>query len=511
MTVSIRTATSAAAITIFITNSAAYADVSAADVWQDWSGYMAGFGYQVSGDESQSGDTLTIENVSLTMEVPDGDEGTGSVVTDVGQLQFRENGDGTVSVLLPEVMPINVSFTGLEDMESSLAMEYRTTGLDFVVSGDPKAMTYTYSAEQMTMALVDIVAEPNDVEFGAAEMTIEALQGQADVTNDGTLRSTDGSMTSGPAAYTLDMTDADSGERIQVSGTLNDLAYSGSAKTPVTENAMDMAALLEAGFDMVGQFQHGGGSSTFSVTEGDETMTGNSQSESGELEVAMSQNQLRYGGTAKGLDMSFSGGEIPFPIEIAMETSAFGLTMPVSGSEEPQDFALSVTMGDFTMSDMIWAMFDPSETLPRDPATVVLDLAGKAKMFVDMMDPEAMAEVETGDTTFGELDALTIKDITLRMAGAELTGKGDFTFDNSDLESFGGAPAPEGEADLKLVGGNALLDNLVSMGLLPEDQAMGARMMMGLFAVPGEGEDTLTSTIVVNEDGHVLANGQRLK
>ena len=36
------------------------------------------------------------------------------------------------------------------------------------------------------------------------------------------------------------------------------------------------------------------------------------------------------------------------------------------------------------------------------------------------------------------------------------------------------------------------------------------RMMMGLFAVP-TGEDTLTSVIEVNDQGHVLANGQRLK
>jgi hypothetical protein len=39
---------------------------------------------------------------------------------------------------------------------------------------------------------------------------------------------------------------------------------------------------------------------------------------------------------------------------------------------------------------------------------------------------------------------------------------------------------------------------------------MGARMMMGLFAVPA-GDDVLTSVIEVNEQGHVLANGQRLK
>lgn len=40
---------------------------------------------------------------------------------------------------------------------------------------------------------------------------------------------------------------------------------------------------------------------------------------------------------------------------------------------------------------------------------------------------------------------------------------------------------------------------------------MGARMMMGLFAVPGEGEDTLNSKIEVNGEGHVLANGQRIR
>jgi hypothetical protein len=275
---------------------------------------------------------------------------------------------------------------------------------------------------------------------------------------------------------------------------------------------MDMAALLKAGLDMSGRFEHGGGTSTFTVQDGDETMNGNTRTDSGDLEFAMSQEQMRYGGSANGLAMSFSGADVPFPIEIAMEKSAFGLTAPISESEEPQDFALSVTLGDFTMSDMIWAMFDPAGALPRDPATVAIDLAGKAKMFVDMMDPDQMAEMETGQEMFGELNALTINDITVRAAGAELTGVGDFTFDNSDLASFGGMPAPEGEANLKLVGGNGLLDKLVEMGLVPEDQAMGARMMMGLFSVPSEQkDDTLTSTIVVNEEGHVLANGQRVK
>ena len=72
-------------------------------------------------------------------------------------------------------------------------------------------------------------------------------------------------------------------------------------------------------------------------------------------------------------------------------------------------------------------------------------------------------------------------------------------------------PRPTGGIDLKLVGGNGLLDNLVNMGILPEQQSMGARMMMGIFARPGDGPDSLTSKIEINAAGQVLANGQRIR
>ena len=86
-----------------------------------------------------------------------------------------------------------------------------------------------------------------------------------------------------------------------------------------------------------------------------------------------------------------------------------------------------------------------------------------------------------------------------------------FTFDNTDLTTFDGMPAPTGEVNLSLVGGNGLLDKLIAMGLVPEEEAMGMRMMMGMFAVPGDGEDTLNSKIEVKGDGQILANGQRIK
>ena len=172
---------------------------------------------------------------------------------------------------------------------------------------------------------------------------------------------------------------------------------------------------------------------------------------------------------------------------------------------------MTFSLKDFTIADGLWGLFDPSGQLPRDPATMTVDLSGKAKLLFDYLDPAQSAILEQAGTALGELEALTLNELTVDVAGARLTGQGDFTFDNSDTVTFSGFPKPQGAVDLQLLGGNGLLDNLVSIGLLPEDQALGARLMMGLFARPGEGEDAFVSKIEVNDQGHVLANGQRLQ
>ena len=115
-----------------------------------------------------------------------------------------------------------------------------------------------------------------------------------------------------------------------------------------------------------------------------------------------------------------------------------------------------------------------------------------------------------GDAPPGELHSLEITELRAKVGGADLSGTGSFTFDNSDLTTFDGVPAPTGKIDLVLAGGNGLLDKLVAMGLIPQDQAMGARMMMAMFAKPGEGQDVLNSTLEFKDKGF-FANGQRLK
>ena len=63
---------SVAALSIFMTGTAAFADISSQEVWDDWKSYMTGFGYTVEGDETISGGNVTVSNVTMGMSMPDG-------------------------------------------------------------------------------------------------------------------------------------------------------------------------------------------------------------------------------------------------------------------------------------------------------------------------------------------------------------------------------------------------------------------------------------------------------
>ena len=63
-----------AATALCLTGSAAFADVTAQDVWGSWKEQMEQFGYSVSADESMSGGTLTLSNIVMNVVIPE-DEG----------------------------------------------------------------------------------------------------------------------------------------------------------------------------------------------------------------------------------------------------------------------------------------------------------------------------------------------------------------------------------------------------------------------------------------------------
>ncbi|MEY8841678.1 DUF2125 domain-containing protein [Cribrihabitans sp. XS_ASV171] len=504
--------TCGAAFIYAIATQGAWADLTAEQVWADWQAYMAGMGYEVAGQQNRSGDTTTISDIAMTMELPEDD---GTVRLTWPEMTLTENGDGTVTLGFPQSFPMVVS--GEADGETFRAeLAYEHQGLSMVVSGTPEDMTYEYSADMLGVRLASLEADGETLPADAAEVGFD-LTGMEGVSRMqvGEQRRVEQSFAAAQMAYVLAFDDPEGTDNADIRGTLSDLAFEGGGVIPQGMTAGDYQSMVEAGFDFAGDFSFAAGQTAMAGTsteDGQETSFAlNSTSQGGALSVAMNGEHLAYDVSQNATQIAVQSSDLPFPVELAMAEFGLALDVPVQKAEEAQPFSISMNLTDFTMSDMIWQMFDPAGQLPRDPATVALDLTGMAKVLVDMFDPEVAETLEATGAAPGELESLKINELLVSLLGARLTGTGDFEFDNANTQAFGGMPAPEGTANLTLSGANALLDKLIGMGFMSEEDAMGARMMMGMLAVPGDAPDTLKSTIEITGDGQILANGQRIK
>jgi hypothetical protein len=484
----------------------ASAELSAEDVWSDWQAYVAGFGYRITGESRQNGAELSISDV----EVTGGFAGAGDGATmRISSLLFTENADGTVTIAFPEVMPIEVTSTGIDGLQTKTSMTYQQDGLIMSASGTATDILYDYAAD--AMSLVTTALEVNgDVIGGDAGLEV----GLADIRGQSTmrlsaLREYDQTLTAESLSYTLTSVDPATESSGTLSGRTENLQFTGSGALPLSiVQANDMSAMLAAGFVMEGRFTYQGNATQVNTQTPQGPFALAFTSDSGTLDVAMGPDGLSYKASQQALAAEVTTATFPVPLQFAVAEAGLNLVMPVQKSEEAKDFAIGFGLEDVLVSDMLWGIFDPTGQLPRDPATVLIDLTGKARLLLDYLNPSAAMARRDPDVTPAQVENVDINRFEVSIAGAELTGNGAFIFQEAPE---GGAPTPVGGVNLKLVGGNGLLDNLVALKLLPEEEAMGARMMMGLLAVPGGEPDTLTSKIEVNEQWHVFANGQRIQ
>lgn len=503
--------TSALSAGAILIGSTAMAEISAEAVWDDWTTYMAASGYEMTADQARNGDDLSLENIVMKTVIPEEDV---SVTVTMSELTLSDNANGTVSIDFPETMPVGVLVEAPGEDPVNVAIRYTTADWSGLVAGSPGDVTYTYSASQIGLIIdeltFDQVSMPMSA-LGRAEMTIADLAGSSQ-SKSGALYETAQKITTGAVTYIMDVTDPDGAEgRFVLEGGADGMDTAVVAALPEDGDMTDMAAMIKQGFAVDGAISFTGGTMDLNFNEPGNIFQMKSTSASSELGVTMNADGLAYDLAAQGQDISLAGTDIPLPIELSAEESGFGIKVPVTARDDLQPFALDVNLANFAVSDLIWSLIDPTAQLPRDPATLTLGMVGTSKLLVDILDPAAMVQLETGAAQPGELHSLEVTNLKLSAAGAELLGDGSFTFDNSDLATFGGVPAPTGKLDLSLAGGNGLLDKLVNMGLVPEQEAGGVRMMMGLFAVPGDAPDTLNSTIEVQGNGQIFANGQRIQ
>jgi hypothetical protein len=491
---------SSTAIVMILTASAASAAVTPEEVWDSWQAFSTAAGQELTvGSATRNGDTLEVRGLVVTLT----DDLGGSFSASIDSVDFKDNGDGTVLVTMAESYPMSLAFPADAEGPSSIKLTVNQPGLVIVASGTPTETSYDFTAPTASVVLDEVKDQAGTVLDTQATLAMTDTTARYLVARSGDTTQLDSSFATASLAFDL------SGEgdgTVKVS--IDNVKGTSKGNFLGAEVMANMAAALNQGFTTDAGMSFGNMAIDVNVTDSTGPTVMKGSAAGGDFILAIDKARVNYGSSMQGASFTVSGAQIPFPeVVVAFAESAFNVLIPASKSETPQDFAFLTKVVDFTVSEDLWGLFDPAAALPRDPATVIVDLKGTGFWKQDIMDPAVQMD---GVEPPGELTSLDITQVLAKAAGAEVSATGGLTFDNTDLASFQGMPAPTGEVTVNIKGVNALIDKLIAMGFLPEDQAMGARMMIAMFARPGAGPDEVTSLIEFR-DGGLFANGQQLQ
>ena len=469
-------------------------------------------GAELTGDLQTDGNQTVIKNGQVRIVLP---QESATAEVSLPEQRLTNNSDGTVTVHVNEADSYAFTFTPKTGAAVSGELLIRYHGAETTASGSPGDVIFDFKVAEST-------AEVQGLDFSSIENSgIASMEIHATGTGDsGAFRIITGDTIDlsvqrsiGSLSYTTKVQDALGGKQT-TEASMADLETEFQATLP--RGGMSILNLSQAMADGLKFNLQSVSAAGASATEA--TLPGGNGVMTQSMSYGATQASASAGTGGVSMDQQIDGievkiqmpGQLPLPIAVALETWQASMAAPVAQDTAPQEFSLQFRLGGLSLDDGIWGLFDPAAVLPRDPATVAASFKGETTLLQNLLDFAALMAMKPGEQPL-ELNALTLTDLELSAAGAKLTGTGDFAFNNGDLESFGGFPAPSGEASFQLTGANGLIDKLIQMGLITDSDAMGARMMMGMFAVPGEGEDSLSSKIEVSEDGQILANGQRIK
>lgn len=478
-----------------------HAEVTAAQVWEDWKAQFALYGednISIGAEETSSG-TVTVRDLAIAFADED-----ITAETVMNTITFDEQGDGTVRVTMDDSYPLVI--TGEDGVVVTIDVSQRD--LEMIVGGEPDAMSYDITAGQYKIALRDVVdgdvTFTGDAEISANDVDLSyqtTLGEMRDISYSGTIASVD---------VLIDFQiPGNGGEYVTAGGKLTGMQTQAAMTIPLDADFEDPDSMMNDGFAFAGGYTIDKADYVFDFNAEGDQASGSATTGSSTLTAEMNSNSVGYDTKTLDLALSILSGQFPMPIDINVAEYGIGFLMPTGTSEEASDFAMSFGIIDLSISDAIWDLFDGGNVLPRDPATIQLALVGKAKSLFDMFDPDQQDALAAAEMPY-ELTSVTLETLNINAAGAAVTGSGAFEFDNTDMESFAPLPRPEGEARVEITGFNGLLDNLVAMGLVPEQDVMGARMMVGMFA-RATGEDQMETSVEIDGQGQVRVNGNRVR
>ncbi len=492
----------AVSLSTWLTSTAAFA-LTADQVWADWQANAKGLGLLLTADPATaSGGQLALRNLQLAMEA--------NVIFRLSDMTLTETAEGAVMVALPATFDLAPPPTD----ETTLSLQVVQSGLAITVSEpNPGARAYDFAAEDVKftgnyVAMVDMFdggeAQPDTSAFDVSLGQISGSYGDSPGTN----RSFDGAISAKSVMYNVTQDSPFVGQSTQ-SSTAQEFIMSGALTLPATfdlaamQGPGQMADALRDGFSVKLDFSQGEGTSEQNMSSEFLTFAVKVAGAGSAFTLAFDKAGLVLAGTSKPISATITSPDMPFPqADIAFGPSEMDIRFPVIGTDV-QDFRYMIRFDSISVNDEVWAAFDPTAILERSPIVFDVDVTGRTSLDLFGL---MQAEEDGSVPPVPQVERADIVRLFLSGAGAEVSGKGAFTFDNS-----AGYPLPHGNADLIVKGANKMVDALISLGAITSDDAMGARMAMALILEPTSEPDVMTSKIEAREDGGLYVNGQRMQ
>jgi len=488
--------------------SPAVADVTAEDVWANMQAPLLAMGGTIEAASTRSGNQLEIGENTITFALP---EGLGDVMIKTTGFTIAEQGDGTVALSYADLTQVQLTYTSVDGEEAAMALEVDTGDYTVSAAGTPGDVEYTYVLNSAAMRLKDVVIPGEDKVEMAMTGEMTGVTGRYRIT-EGDILTFLSSGNVGTFVYNMTIVDDAGVETVSNSTTTGGAAELTLSVPSGKTSLMNLSQAFRDGLRL--EISAGGTKLDMdsTATVDGEPLFAQKYGYTTES-IAYTLDENGFVGEGVNTDAWFDfnmGAPMPMAISGTIDRITAALSMPVNQTDGPVPAKMGVSLTGLALGDGVWGMFDPGQALPRDPADLTVNLSGEMENVMDLLDINALMAL-SGDDMPVLFPQANIDSFLLRAAGAEITAQGSTSLDYTDMEAYDGIPALDGTLDLRIEGINGLIDTLISTGLLPEDQAMGARMMMGMFTVPGEGEDVLTSTIEFAPDGQISANGQRLR
>jgi hypothetical protein len=468
----------------------AAADITPEGLWQAWQDRAAAAGHALSATVDQGG-TLGLDGLTVTRPL-----GTGTITARFDRLDLVQDG-ADVRAILPAGGIVTVTaMPGADDplgetRQAVLALGDRPLGA--VASGDAAAPLWTVDADAATVTLVSLTEGgtpvPADARIDLAGLsgTLSGLDGGGPLAAD---------LRADRLASDIEATDPATGDTIRSTATQSDTEL----RARLTEDPADPTAWRLHGT------LTGGASEAVSLRSGPTgTFESDSRQDSATLDLTMTAARTDYAAQVAGIATTLSGTLLPQgPLGLAIGTAGLSMSLPTGLAAGLQTATVALDLGGVVPGDRLWALIDPMGALPREPGTVTL------RAEADLASPEPGATAPGGPDLPGLLPrALRIPEIAVGLGGAQLAGDGAFDIPAGPM----GVPdiaAATGAMDLRATGVNGLLQQAIGAGAMTMEQAMGAQMMLGMFATQGVG-DSFTTRIELLPDGGLVVNGTQLR